>query len=343
MKTLILSCKKEGERDLCAASLEEILRGTPCILQTADAGDFFIKNRRRHLPFPVEPLFQEKIREGAQRLYDVIIRESVQKVICTEIYGARMLTEVRKMGKKGLFTAIALSDYYVESDLSETSLSRYYLPSDVLSEKLSRTGIDQNRILVTGIPAAPVYFSLQSPEERQKKYGLPHGRHHVVILLPKKILEEAESFLQTLFLQSGGEIFFTVICGQDRGMRDELRKRFHDIPGLRILGQVRDFPGLLKDADLLVTAPAGIPSREGVLSGVPMVFTDANGPAEAANLQYYVENGAAMTESAEGIAELILSLSDDTERLYSMRESIFRMERKDSASLIRKDFTEFPI
>ena len=88
----------------------------------------------------------------------------------------------------------------------------------------------------------------------------------------------------------------------------------------------------MKAADLLLSKPGGLSSTEAACTGLPMVMIDAVAGCETYNLNFFTQNGFALTsDKAEGIVEETMGLLYDDERLASMRNRLLENFSSDTA------------
>ena len=164
MRTLILSCNTGAGHNSCAKAIQEVYQSCGDVCDIYDALLFiskraskFISNwhTRIYLHAPKifssgyekaeekDNLFREGtpvykyITSGADRMYDYIVSGGYDNVICTHVFPALALTEVRRRHPDLRVTTSHVStDYTCSPCTADSKLDWYFMPSALLKLSL---------------------------------------------------------------------------------------------------------------------------------------------------------------------------------------------------------------
>ena len=86
-----------------------------------------------------------------------------------------------------------------------------------------------------------------------------------------------------------------MICGNNEKLYEKFKK-FRDIPNVFVVGFTRKISLYMDAASVILTKPGGLSSTEAATKGLPMVLIDAVPGCESKNMEFFIQNGFAVTE-----------------------------------------------
>ena len=186
MKTLILSCNAGAGHNSCALAIKEAYHAHGETCDIVDALQFiserasrFVSNWHtriyRHAPKVFgagyrraeahEDAFREGtplykiISSGAERLYEYIIDGEYDNIICTHVFPALALTEMRKRHDcPQLIMSYVSTDYTCSPSTADSSLDWYFIPSPLLADEFSGQGIPEEKLVASGMPVKEIFY-----------------------------------------------------------------------------------------------------------------------------------------------------------------------------------------
>lgn len=348
MLTLLLSCNTGEGHNACARAIQRVYEahGFPCDIMDAlhFVSDHFSRLVSRghssmynHSPVLFDrgydfierhPLFSRSsgaiFASGSRQLAEYITHGGYDAVICTHPFAATML----RYAHTGIRSAFVATDYTCSPTVQDNGADICFIPAEDLRADFRCNSLPDERIITSGIPVDPGFFSLC----RQ-----PQPRPHLVMMGGSMGCGPMEKMLDALSCDDSFDI--SVVCGKNAVLRCRLADRFPQ-SHIRILGYVRNMPALLQSADLYLTKPGGLSTTEAAVSAVPMVFIDAVGGCEEYNLRYFCEHGGALAgwEAADAAA-LCLSLMQDPSLRAEMSDALRALSIPNGAEIVFQTMT----
>ena len=363
MRTLILSCNTGAGHNSCAQAIQEVYqsRGETCdvidaLLFISKRASKFISNWHTRIYLHAPKFFNagyEKVEEkddlfregtpvykyitsGADRMYDYIVTNGYDNVICTHVFPALALTEVlRRHPGLSITTSHVSTDYTCSPCTADSRLDWYFMPSGLLKDEFVRCGIPEDKLIASGMPVRKAFYQLCDKAGAKKTLGIEPSQTHLLMMCGSMGCGPMEEITEVLRSKMGDTDVLSVACSKNETLLKKLTKLSADCPNIRILGQIDDVPRLMRGTDLFLTKPGGLSTSEAVAAGLPMVLIDAVAGCEEHNLDYFLRAGMAVTtDTPEKIADLALSLAHDEARLSSMRNAMQESTARPAAEVI---------
>lgn len=331
MSVLILSCNTGGGHNACAEALLEQLDHTrqrcvsaDCLSFTSQKLSHFVSwghtTMYRHVPglFRSGYDFMEKhnrimeedsplhklLTGGTQPLAELIRKEDVQCIICTHIFAAMLVSQLKKEQPMALQTLFIATDYTCSPGLTGSDLDWYCIPSQATAEEFIAAKIPEEKLCVTGIPVKSDFYRRISRMDARAQLRLEAYRHHLLIMGGSMGCGPVEQLTKLLYEQTDTSCAITVVCGTNQKLLRQLQQRLGQDERLQLLGFTDQISQLMDSADLLLTKPGGLSTSEAMIKGLPMVLIDAVAGCEEYNLSYFTRIGGART--ADTVRELAL-------------------------------------
>lgn len=368
MRTLILSGDTGEGHNSCAKAIEEyyISQGEICKIEEglqfispsfsrviSGSHTFIYKylpwlfrwgynNTERHPNiFRENALVYRMLAVGTERLYQYINENEYDRVICTHVFAALILSNVIKKYKVNLVTGLVLTDYTCYPGVKDCCLNYYFIPGKLLRNEFERADIAPEKIISSGIPVRRMFYEARdrkitdvcsSKSANTKKLLLMCGSMGcgpITVLLEKLIAVRNENW------------DITVVCGKNERLRRKLEKKYNRDKHIHIRGYVQNMAWLMGQADLYITKPGGISVTEAAVEALPMLLFNTVAGCEEYNRTYFVANGGART--GENLGELVETCSllmNDEESLNSMHFHLKKLHEFDSAQIIFEKMQE---
>ena len=210
MRTLILSCNTGAGHNSCAKAIQEVYqsRGDVCdiydaLLFISKRASKFISNwhTRIYLHAPKifssgyekaeekDDLFREGtpvykyITSGADRMYDYIVSGGYDNVICTHVFPALALTEVRRRHPDLRVTTSHVStDYTCSPCTADSKLGWYFMPSALLKDEFVQCGIPEDKLVASGMPVRKEFYVQDDKAAAKKALGMEPSQTHLLMM-----------------------------------------------------------------------------------------------------------------------------------------------------------------
>ncbi len=199
-----------------------------------------------------------------------------------------------------------LTDFCLHTRWISDSIDYFFVACDSLKDELTATGINENKITISGIPIKEEFYlhdKLSIPEknstDQTKKLLISAGAHGVLKDLTQ-IIEE---------LKAKEDLHITVVCGSNKLLFNKLMQEYQNNVNITILGYVSNMASLMNQSDIMVTKAGGISLSEALAIRIPLILTPAVPGQEKDNARFFEKEGMAIaTKSEDEIAPAILAL-----------------------------------
>lgn len=264
---------------------------------------------------------------GTEELGSYIRAGGYDCVLCTHIFPALALTELRRRESACAFSCAHIStDYTCSPGLSDSALDWYFIPDASLADEFAACGIPREKLVPAGIPVRRGFLQPNA------------GRSGQLLLMCGSMgcgpMEDVAAALAGGLAQ--GEAL-RVVCGSNDELRAKLARRLEGAEGVEIYGRVENVPELMRESTLFLTKPGGLSTSEAAAMGLPMVLIDAVAGCEAPNLAFFLRRGMAVTaDTPAQIAETALAVLRDEGQLARLRAAAENFPSRSAAETIDK-------
>jgi processive 1,2-diacylglycerol beta-glucosyltransferase len=264
------------------------------------------------------PRFQPVVR-GLRRLYNAVnapalhrflIQEDFDYIVATHFMPVEIAGALKEKGQIRSKLVTVVTDFDVHRIWLNPCTDLYAVATSWTKERLSRLGVEENKIIVTGIPTAQEFSIPRDITELKEKLGLTPDIFTVLIATGSFGIGPIEEIVQAL---EGFQP--VVVCGHNQGLLERLRQKKY--PWVKAMGLVDNMPELMAVSNAMVTKPGGLSISEALVSHLPLIFFNAIPGQETGNVRALSQYGIGFYPgSVAGIvAELKrLKSSQDTYR-----------------------------
>jgi len=362
MKVLMLTCNTGEGHNSTAAAIQEVFRREGVCCDTVDALAFvsekaskFICNWHvrlyRYIPRAYRigyryaeghpSLFKEDsgvyriLTSGMNRLYEYLQEGGYDTAICSHVFPALLLTEMKKHYTMTLYSAFVATDYTCYPITGETDVDTFFIPEQGLENEFVMNGVAKQRIVASGIPVRTPFLTREDKRQAKERLGIRPDCRHLLMMCGSMGCGPIEELAQGLAERLPENVVLTVVCGTNERLHNRLEKRLKNCANVRLEGYTEQIPLLMDSADVYLTKPGGLSTTEAAMKRLPMILVNAVAGCEEYNLEYFTENGMAVTaDKPEGLVEACLSLVSDRERLSAMADAMEKHFSGDPAQLI---------
>ena len=220
--------------------------------------------------------------------------------LAPEILGTRLAPDLLRLrNSKPLPQMVVITDFFAHSLWMQRGVSRYFVASQEVAVHLAASGIDSERVTVSGIPIDSRFARLETKLEARAALGYAPGRDLVLMMASgldagtlKKMLEQLKHLRWPLTV--------TLVCGRspelmrvakEASATDELDD---PLVSFDLVDFTTEMPRYMAAADLLLGKPGGLTSSEALAAGLPFAIVQPYPVQEEANTGYLLEHGAAL-------------------------------------------------
>ena len=257
-------------------------------------------------------------------------------IVCTHPMPNAVISRLKQNGlKTPLITVI--TDYDAHGTWIAPEVTTYQVSSRDVKVKLMSKGVPANRILTTGIPVHPTFWTKGDRLTTLSAFKL---RELPTVLIMGGGWGMSDPAIMDHIIRWREQVQLIFICGSNEKVRLKLENdgRFQH-ENVRVLGFTKEISKWMDVADILITKPGGMTCTEGMAKGIPMLFYSPIPGQEDANCQYFINRQFAdSVQSTATIDKWFAHLANDYEGFVShyahLRERSLYYQPDDCAKAI---------
>lgn len=269
-----------------------------------------------------DSLIYELVIKGCDSLREYLSENKYDAIICTHVFSAMMVTELKKRSKCSVKSYFIATDYTCSPGVNQTALDRYFIPHKKLIPEFMDNGLPESKLIPSGIPVRMDFYKKTDPDKAKDLLSLPRNKKIVLLMCGSMGCGPIKTLAEYLPQQIPSDSLLVVICGNNRRLYKALTK--YPLPdNMRVLGFTSRMPLYMDAADLILTKPGGLSSTEAAVKALPMLFIDAVPGCETRNFEFFIKNGfAEMRDSVLGLCDAVCELLENEEKLKKMSKNL---------------------
>ncbi len=266
----------------------------------------------------------------ASKLNKFIAEYNPDLIICTQVYAAQVVDVLKGNGKVNALAVGIITDFTVQTYWEDVENFEYIVVgSELLSYQLKKRNIQQERVLPFGIPIAEKFSVKRIKEEACSLLEIDAANKNVLIMGGGMGFGNIDKYIEEID-QSDLDLQMLVVCGNNKNMYKKLQG-IETQKKMLILGYVDNVDILMDASDCIVSKPGGITTSETLAKGLPMIMIDQLPGVEDRNVEFLLNNGAALYASKTfSIDEALHLLLESPERQQDIHEAIQRLAKPNS-------------
>lgn len=258
--------------------------------------------------------------------FERLIRElDPDFIICTHVFAAQLVHELKKKGRcraelLGICTDYTIHPYWE----TLTTMDHFITASESLTYRAVKKGIRREIIHPFGIPVHPKFYRRVSREEARRRLGYDQDSR-VILLMGGGLGYGMVDGQAGRILSVREKLELAVVCGNNGRQRSEFEKIRDKMPfaKIHVYGFVDNVNDMMDAADLLVSKPGGLTVTEALLKGLPMVVINPIAGHEERNLEFLLNQGACVRADKNfPLDEAVAMLLSDRQRVEDMKRRI---------------------
>lgn len=294
---------------------------------------------------------RDKRESAVLRLYEKISVENVKKFmrylsenapeqcVCTHFFPINVLSRMKAQGLyRGKLYAL-VTDYGLHRMWFNDHVDCYFVPCESVREELLSLGVEEERIVLSGIPVLSKYTRLW-PTKRD------FSVERLSILF---ISSSVPNFLAMGILKKLARtklpMEITVVTGRNKDLIADIKRLPpSDTMTLKVLGFVHNLDELMAKSSLVITKPGGLTVSEALCASIPMILVNPIPKQEVNNAVYLEENGAGiLAKNSNAVRDLVVLFHTDRSRLADMEQSAAAIAHPHGAdTIVRRVLDECP-
>lgn len=273
----------------------------------------------------------------SNKLKDYIIDYEPDIIIGTHSYACMMMTYLKEKEFVSCPLIGVVTDFTVHPFWESTDLDYYVTADSLLDNQMQKKGIDSSKILPFGIPIKSK-FSQKIEKAEARKLLKIKDKNTILIMMGSmgfgNIVEEIAEI-------DNLDIDFQIlcVCGKNEKMYKEITERSWK-KDIIAYGFVDNVDVMMDASDCIITKPGGLTTSELLAKGLPAIIMNPIRGQEDRNMEFLVNNGAAiMSTYTYRVDEALFQLMRNEKRLEMLKSGISYLAKPDST----KNLCEFII
>lgn len=268
---------------------------------------------------------------SATRMTNILLSRKLRKyiddydpdvIVCTHIFAANII-DVLKVRRHiraktiGIVTDFAFHPYWEDS----VHFDYVVTASEQMLAQARRKGYRPEQVLSFGIPINPKFSQKCTREKAQGELGLDPSLPTLLFMSGSMGYGDLEGEVRTLdALDTPFQML--IVCGNNAEAKKKIEEMH--LKKKAVIFGFTDRVDLLMDAsDCIVTKPGGLTTSEALAKGLPMIIVNPIPGQEDRNVEFLLNNGAAMrVNDFYSVADLTEILFTTPGKLEAMRRSV---------------------
>jgi processive 1,2-diacylglycerol beta-glucosyltransferase len=266
----------------------------------------------------------------SRKIEDYVTDFAPDLIIATHSYAAVCATILKNKGIADCPSIGIVTDFTVHPFWESTSLDYYVVPDKLIMNEMQRKGIAAEKLLPLGIPVKKKFSQKTDTHQARKALGI-EDMPTILIMMGsmgygniKDIISEIDG--------SPYEFQILCVCGSNKKIKKAV-DGFNWNKKVYSYGFVDNVDVMMDASDFLISKPGGLTSSEALAKELPMIVMNPIPGHEVRNLDFLVNNGAAIrVDSVYSISNALNLMFNCPWRLELMRESVKQLSKPNAAA-----------
>lgn len=164
-----------------------------------------------------------------------------------------------------------LTDYCLHGRWIHPRTAKYFIGTESVRDELLKAGVEEEKIMVSGIPVRPEFAGAQDRKALAAKYGLREERKYLLLSagaygVTPRICSIIRSVLE------GTDFDILVLCGNNAKLKLAVTGDFGHNGRVRIFGYTNEIHELMSLSDCLLTKAGGVTITEAFAMSLPVII-----------------------------------------------------------------------
>ena len=271
----------------------------------------------------------------SKKLLEEIERHQPDVIIMCHAFVTAMVSKLKEKGKLPDVKTIALiTDFDAHRTYVAPNIDAYVVAEPQMAAKLvEEYSVDESIIYPLGIPTFDKFSIPVSREELSRREGLSPDKTTVLLMAGSFGVTGVLDIYKNL-AQGNPDLQLIVITGKNGKLLEKLDEAVEELNArdrTKLLFYVTNVEDYMHISDLIVTKPGGLTVAESLACHLPLAIYNAYPGQEQYNVNFLLQQNAAIAVDDKNASEEITRLLQDPARLNEMRENCKLLARPDAA------------
>lgn len=254
-------------------------------------------------------------KHGKEKLKELIQKENIDLCICTHLYPALALTELKKEENTPfLFVG---TDYKCIPFTNEVNPDYFIIPTKDMEADYERMNIPSEKLVPLGIPASYTPFS---KDELIKKLDIQYSKN-ILIMSGSMGFGNITKIVEELLMKMDNNTGLFVICGNNQKLYENLSLLKDE--RLKVLGFIENVLEYIFISTIVLTKPGGLSTTEVAIYQKPFIHICPIPGVETYNAKYFLKKEMSLLETnIKKIAPLAIHLLNNLDLQNKLKENL---------------------
>lgn len=270
----------------------------------------------------------------AEKLLETIEAHDPDIIIICHAFITNMVAYLKEKGKLKVKAISLITDYDSHRTYISPYIEAFVIAEPQMAKKIHEEyGVPEEKIYPLGIPTFDSFIKGETREELCKRERLDPDIPTVLLMAGSFGVTGVLDFYEQL-AQTSENIQMIVITGRNIRLFDHLDKKIQELNSSRntkLLYFVDNVEDYMHIADLIVTKPGGLTVTESIACHLPMAIYSAFPGQEQDNVDFLLNQNAAVLIDKNDGAKQIIDLLHSPEKLKEMKESCKKLAHPNAA------------
>ncbi|MGI6153041.1 MAG: MGDG synthase family glycosyltransferase [Christensenellaceae bacterium] len=268
------------------------------------------------------------------KMQQYILEQQPDVIVCTIVMTAMLVKLLRdsNMIDEKIKTYGIVTDYSLHPFWEYTDMDYFVCPNELMTCEMVERGIDEQRILPTGIPIRKRFsYSIEETMARER-LSLENDLFTILVSAGGMGFSGIPETLAALDKMRGLQM--VAVCGTNKRLFAKLNAmKFNN--RVHVLGYVNNMDEYLDACDVIVTKPGGLSTSEAMAKEKPIVLLPPMPGVENMNQAFLVNHSLAVhTSGYAPIHQVIGQLQINEDKLQEMKRAHKKWGKKHSSKTL---------
>ena len=263
---------------------------------------------------------------GVSKFSDILYEYSPDVIVCTHVFAAQLVNELKKRNLTDVFTIGIITDYTIHPYWENVPfINKIVLASSLLEYRAIKRGISKECLLSYGIPVNPKFNENTSKEIACKELGIEISKP--TVLLMGGGLGYGK-YLKTIkkLCKMDIDMQLLVVCGSNKKQFDDIQcylSRYTGSIKIYLYSFVNNVDIMMSVSDCIITKPGGLTVSEALVKNLPLILIKPIPGQEERNTEFLLNSGVALKSSSTyDVDECVYQLLRNDVQRERMRETM---------------------
>ncbi len=253
-------------------------------------------------------------------------------IICTHVFAAQVINELKRRGRLSLVPTIGIvTDYTIHPFWEDvTNIEYIEIASELLAQRANLKGISSERLLPFGIPIQKKFSEKRDREEIRRELNISTTEKVILVMAGSMGYGNMPEIISEI-LNFDKNCRVLAVCGNNKKLYNKLVSESYG-ENVSIYGFTNNVDELMDAADCIITKPGGLTTTEAMAKQLPMIFVNPIPGQEERNQEFFLNSGLALAVTKTfKLDEALYFLFNQPDRLQLIKSELLKLAKPDSS------------